>query len=167
MLALAGATLPGTGVAHASDLIVGACYLEIELTFTAALVAAPDEVEVGLGGGGTCHVLDPDLGTVAATVDGDLHPPVAAPNFGCAGGVAVGTVNLLLPNDTFSGEAVLVATPVTAVMVLASEDAPPPQFVAAGAYVHVPGLPDALCARDGLGSTSWIGVLAFEDPELG
>lgn len=166
--ALVWAALPGS--AHAADLVVGACYFDVDVTFTPALAAVPDHVEVGLDGSGTCHLVLPVTDSFEAGLQGGLDPVIAlAPNLGCLGGVAVGDVELTMPDFTehqlFSGRAHAVVTPVAAAIVVVSDELVP-EFAAAGAFVHVPGVADATCATAGLGTTTWTGVVVFEDPTV-
>ena len=127
----------------------------------------PGTIEVRLDGNGTCFVL-PIADNFDVTIGGTLGLLAMVPNFTCVGGTASGPVTLSITDPDyptglpsfFSGTGAWVATPAAATLEVVS-----PEFAGSGVFTRV-STDSVNCITHGLGSTTWSGPFAFEDPVL-
>lgn len=155
----AGATVIASPPAAAIGLYAGACVMTIGVAYSPTLAAAPAPTSMTLNGSGTCVVN-------SSVVPGYYSAGAAgvAGLMACGGGLASGTGYFFTTAPGFPYTVVQTqvarAGPL-AVIAVESGIA----LAGAGVFVQDTGAVTG-CAGGGVSSSTWTGVLAFEDPTL-
>lgn len=159
-LALAGTVAVGQPAGAVDGVFVGACTIELDVTYSPALVAIPGAPNISVGGGpGTC-VMDGMIGTV------NLGGGMTGNQLGCAEGAALGSLAMTFEIGNWTGSfpaATVALTNIGGVMEFAFTQNLH-KFAGAGVAVPEP-VAAANCAVSGVTTTTWTVAFAFEDPE--
>lgn len=160
LAALAAVQMPAASAA-ATTVFSGGCILTLEVHASQPVRPTPTLLTLDVSGGGTCVV----TGVVAAmTFVGSVTTHATFGGFGCAGGVAAGQAFITLAVPGFSGltlELTIVAAG-GSVMLVATNSV----LRFDGVAMLVQDTADtAACTTTGMTDTTWVGALAFQDPD--